>query len=169
MQVSVTQKDIITGQRKHLRECPVACALLRAMNTYEPNRYQVAVIGSRIGLFDMKKGEAYEFEAPDSVQAFVTEFDGGLIPPPFSFKFNPTNGRPSQELRRVFCVEAYQPPPYIYMYPIDLKPLKSVKYEKIISLEKDIKEVAEIKTPTIDEVSEFLAKYEEPVLALVKV
>lgn len=186
VQVDVTRNDIDCGISGNTRRCPVALAMQRAMNAIEPNRFEVMIGGSAFSINDLKKSEAMDFRTPEIAEFFIRMFDENRPVSPFQFSFDMQHGSRgmlhmqipamhtvylygSWDLPKVPKIKSKKAIGYGFIEPL--------KYTKIISLEKDIKEVsevikgvAEIKEPTIAELEKFISSYEElsPDYALVK-
>lgn len=164
VKVDVTLNDIQCGTVGNTRRCPIALAMLRAMEAIEPHRFEVVVGGSLFGIYDKQKDVILEYETPAIGQFFIVAYDDNRPVGPFNFDFDLHSGRPSNRLHGSFQV----PIQYIKSsvwdmnYGFDYSKLvkKPIKYEKIIPLVKDIQTVKEVKEPTTAELMEFINKSE---------
>lgn len=84
MIINVTQEHIDAGETKNCWACPVALALRDVIHG------AAAVTNTLIKI--RKQGETFSsglmVQSPMSVFHFVTKFDAGITPPPFSFELN---------------------------------------------------------------------------------
>lgn len=162
--VDITPNDIRCGMTGNTTRCPVALAMLRALHAVEPNRYEVVVGGSSFIIRDLMKNEEKCYETPPEAVHFIVAYDDRQPVTPFKFQFDIHSGVEYHGRRVPFYSFGgwHQPltvAPKPFKVPLSYG-FSEIKYEKIISLKKDIEEVKEVKEPTTDELMEFINKSE---------
>jgi hypothetical protein len=76
MRIDVTQDDITYGKRRAGDRCPIAIAIMRALN--EP------IV--EVSFFKVFIPDGSRYSMPAAARVFINDFDGGLFVQPFSFE-----------------------------------------------------------------------------------
>lgn len=180
IKVDVTSNHIRNGQRGVKSTCPVALAILDAMNMVEMNRYKVAVCGDSFNIHDCRTSETFHFRAPGSVGKFVESFDAYGMPPPFQFEFDfDLKGVYRFPYPHVFFNYDYgynipsikitieKPKLGMVKIPLELK-VAEWPIESKVKESSEVKDVKLLVEPTKKEIDEFVSKYlTDPALQLI--